>query len=125
MKSAIFIIAAAWALLLTGCASGGVLDERIRFGASEPLHLAVGQRFPAMRPGLGFRPPVGGFVPTLVSDDESVVSVRRVADGHDASAVDLVGLRPGRTKVRLANALGLPPAGERLEEVAAFVVEVQ
>ena len=62
---------------------------------------------------------------TLVSDDESVVSVRRVADGRDASAVDLVGLKPGRTKVRLANALGLPPARERMDDTAAFVVEVQ
>ena len=119
------LLTASCALIVSGCASGGVLDERIRLGAPEPLRLAVGQRFPAMRPGFGVRPPVGGFVATLVSDDESVVSVRRVADGRDASAVDLVGLKPGRTKVRLANALGLPPARERMDDTAAFVVEVQ
>ncbi len=124
MKSPLRLLVA-WALLLTGCASGGVLDERVRFGDPEPLRLVVGQRFPAMRPGFGVRPPVGGFVATLVSDDEAIVSVRRLGDGRDASAIDLVGLKPGRTKVRLANALGLPPVGERMDDTAAIVVEVR
>ena len=110
---------------LTACSPGPVFDERVRLGAANPLRLRVGERVPAMRAGLGFRPPVGGFVPTLVSDDATIVEVRRTGDGRDASAVDLIALKPGRTLIRMANALGLLQPTDPKDDSLSLLVEVK
>lgn len=119
----------AWLLLvvccLTACTPGPVFDERVRLGSPDPLRMRVGERVPAMRPGLGIRPPVGGFVPTLVSDDATIVEVHRAGDGRDATAVDLIARKPGRTLIRLANALGLPQPMDTKDDSLALLVEVK
>lgn len=107
-------------ILLAGCAHRPVLDGRLLL-ADAPLRLRVGETLPAIRSELGLCLPVGGWVPSVLSEDAAVVGVREGVDG----AFDLVGRRPGRTRIRIVNALARPAPGEAaFPDAGSIEVEV-
>jgi hypothetical protein len=101
------LTAACLFMLLVGCVPSSSFAPWLLGRDGRAVTMRVGETLAGQRrPWWGFRMPVGGVVPCLVSSDPSVLAVK-YAQGDPASGdADLVALREGVVMVYVSNHLG-------------------